>query len=57
MTTLTLSPVDRRALPRGALRIRPSLSPHWDSRSLPPSQLPSRSRYRTSLTSARSTAP
>lgn len=36
MTTLTLSPVGCRA---SALRIRPSLSPHWDSRSLATSQL------------------
>jgi len=55
MTTLTLSPVGRRALPRE----RP---PHSTfavaaSRSLSPSQLPSRSRYRTSLTLARFMSP
>jgi len=49
MTTLTAASVGRRArCCAGALCIRPSLSPHWDSRSLPPSQLPSRSRFRTS---------
>ena len=57
MTTLTVSSVGRRALPRERPPHSTFAVAHWDSRSLPPSQLPSRSRFRTSLTSARSTSP
>jgi len=47
MTTLTVSSVGRHALPRERPPHSNFASPHWDSRSLRSSQLPSRSRFRT----------